>query len=102
MAAAKRTAAAGKPSLRPVEIQGDTVNIDDSKVQTWRAFELCSALSDPDASPFAKFDAAFELIGYATDTDKGRIVDSLGGDEASLEAVTKYAFELVGEIIPKN
>ena len=102
MAAAKKTAGAETSPLRPVEVQGDTINVDDSKVNTWKTFELSAVISDDGANPHAKMQALFDLIEYVTDTDKQAIVDRFGGDGAAPTDVLAYAAELSQKIISKN
>lgn len=88
--------------MREVEIQGETIHVDDSKRTTWHMFELCGMVSDENASPFARLDAMFELVEYATDTTKADILAKFGGDDAELKDVMNYVGEIIQEITPKN
>lgn len=103
MTAAKNPAvAAGTSPLRSVEVQGDTINVDDSKSGTWKAFELSAIIGDGNSSPNARTNAMFGLIEYATDTTKQDIIDKLGGDNADAQSVMEYALEVISHIVSKN
>lgn len=88
--------------MRTIEVQGDTIHVDDSKRGTWRAFELYSVISDPDATPFAQLKAMMQIIEYCTDTTERAIVDKFGGDDADLKTVMEYVAEVVQGISSKN
>lgn len=103
MAAAKKTAAAsGVPSLRPVEFQGATYQVDDSKVRDWKSYEYLESVFDPGENPFARTRALFGFVEHVAGATREEIVSNIGGDDVSAETVIAYITDLVRTIAPKN
>lgn len=102
MAAANKKAGAQAPPLRPIEVQGVTVNVDDAKRGTYKTMKLCGILSNPDAQPFERAAAVFELVEYISDTTEEAIVELCGGDYADAGEVMSFALAVISGAVSKN
>lgn len=101
MAAARKTGASS-PASRTVVVRGLEINVDESFISSWEAFEMIRAFNSDDLDTFQKFDLSIQLIEAATGITKDEIVDAAGGKKAPAVDVVNTAAEIVQAINPKN
>ena len=91
-----------KPNMRRVTVRGIPVTIDETRLASWRAFELVGKMDSDKLSEFEKMDAAFETVEFLTGMSKAEVIGELGGDLADVRDVTEFVAEVIQAAYPKD
>lgn len=87
-------------TTRTVEIDGVNVIIDTKRLQTWKAFQYIKTIDN--GSAVEQVNAAVAFAEFVSDWSEEQIVEHLGGDDATTQAVVAFAMQIVSAAYPKN
>ena len=87
---------------RSEEVNGRKFQVDDSKYQSWAAFELIAKVSDESLKPFQRADAMFEFVELVANLKRQDVVEMAGGEEAPANTVLETLANIIAAASPKN
>lgn len=97
-----RNAGEQSPAFRVVVVDGMTIRIDESKLYSWRGYQIVKKLRGVEEITPDSFDVMLEYIAFVTDADENAIVEHLGGDDAQVVDVITLAAHIINELKIKN
>lgn len=102
-------------AIKTVIVDGSTIEYDESKTQSWRAFSLLrklreiqkqceSAESEEEVRQYNidVLDALFELIENATGLSPDEVAELRGGLDVPMVEVVSFANQIVGKVYSKK
>lgn len=93
-------AKAPETSARTVDVDGLIVHVNDAAARSWKAFNIISEV-DAELTPYS-LRKMVEFIELVTDVDEAKMLETCGGELASVDDMATLAAKIVTYCYPKN